>query len=86
MILKKIDTTGSLDGIGKEWIQHIPMYFLQTKVRRESLERNWNKIPQDMKKMLELYLPCHEHHNQPWQEEHIDGFAPAKRNCFYCCN
>lgn len=46
----------------------------------------WNKLPEHIRADLEVqtYRLCYEHHNQPWQQTHIDGPTPLIKDCREC--
>lgn len=83
--LKQIYKYNNLNGISKSVIPHIPVDDLQ-QIDSESLKQNWNLLPYEKQCHLSEYLPCQDHYNKPWHEEHIDGPPPAKKDCYYCEN
>ncbi|KAK9694259.1 hypothetical protein QE152_g33628 [Popillia japonica] len=84
--LRKIYKYNSVNGTSNSIIPHIPVDILQDHVPCDSLKRIWDFLSYEKQCLLHEYLPCQEHYNQPWQEEHIDGPPPAKNKCYYCIN
>ncbi|KAI4462852.1 cytochrome p450 [Holotrichia oblita] len=67
-------------------VAYIPVGFWKREeiIQPEELEIWWPYISSSKQSELEQWLPCWSHHNQPWQEEHVDGYPPSKRMCYYC--
>ena len=69
----------------KEELEYIPKPLL-LKYMGHQILLLWEKLPEHLRADSEVasYQTCHEHWNLPNRGDHIDGRAPARRDCHEC--
>lgn len=72
-------------GLSVDQLQYIPKKLLLDKYG-DFVDRLWERLPAHLQNDSDVqrYRLCHKHHNQPWQDTHIDGPPPLIKDCGMC--